>query len=222
MPQVVDAITKKINNFLLKPGEEFSMNLALGPRTMQNGYMQAPIILKDTMVQGTGGGVCQVVSTLYNSVLISRLKVTHRVNHSIPLGYVPPGQDATISEGYIDFKFQNNRDYTICVVSEVVDNTVTVKIIGRKRDDDPYVILKPVVLAEYDAPEPEYIIDNTLSNNETKIISEEKKGLRVILFRETYDIYGDLLNKEKISEDFYRPVRAKVAVNKDTYELIKK
>lgn len=210
--------SKKINNYLLLPGEEFSMDLALGPRTTAHGFMEAPIIMKNTVVSGTGGGVCQVASTLYNAVLLSMLQVTSRVNHSITLNYVPPGQDATISEGYIDFKFKNNRDYTICIVSEVSEGSITIKIIGKKKSDDPIVKLRPIVIEEYDPPYPEYVIDDSISDNQVVVRKKEKKGLKVVLYRDTYNKQGQLINSEKISQDIYKPVRGVLAVNKKYFK----
>ncbi len=212
---------QKINNYLLLPGEEFSMDLVLGPRTTAHGFMQAPIIMKNSVVQGTGGGVCQVASTLYNAVLLSMLQVTSRINHSIALNYVPPGQDATISEGYIDFKFKNNRDYTVCIVSEVVNGNLTIKIIGRKRSNDPIVKLRPVIIEEYEPPYPEYVVDESLSDNQVVIRTKEKKGLKVVLYRDTYNRQGLLINTEKISQDIYKPVRGELAVNKKSYNNLK-
>jgi vancomycin resistance protein YoaR len=218
----VSLASKKINNYLLLPGEEFSMDVALGPRTADKGFMQAPIISKNTVVSGTGGGVCQVASTLYNSVLLSRLQVTSRVNHSITLGYVPPGRDATISEGYIDFKFKNNRDYTICIVSEVNSGCLTVKIIGKKRADDPVVKLRSIIVQEYEPPEPEYAINENLKDGEINIRVKEKKGLKVVLYRDTYNSEGALINSEKISQDIYKPVRGVCEVNRKYFEYVKK
>ncbi|MHB8061637.1 MAG: VanW family protein [Ruminiclostridium sp.] len=213
--------SKKINNYLLLPGEEFSMDLALGPRTSNEGFMQAPIIMKNSIIPGTGGGVCQVASTLYNAILLSRLQVTSRVNHSITLSYVPPGQDATISEGYIDLKFKNNRDYTICIVSEINAGNITTKIIGKKRNDDPFVRLRPIIIEEYDPPDPEYIINESLLDDEIVIRIKEKKGLKVILYRDTYSKQGTLINTEKISQDIYKPVRGVLAVNRRVFEALK-
>jgi len=85
------------------------MDASLGSRTKENGYKDAPVIVKGRLIEGVGGGVCQVTSTLYVAVLKAKLEVVERVKHSMPLGYVEPGQDATISEGYIDFKFRNIR-----------------------------------------------------------------------------------------------------------------
>ncbi|WP_313560961.1 VanW family protein [Ruminiclostridium cellobioparum] len=218
----IELAGKKINNYLVLPGEEFSMDYALGPRTPSNGYMQAPIIMRNRFVAGTGGGVCQVATTLYNAILLSYMEVTKRVHHSIPLGYVPPGQDATISEGYIDLKFRNNRDYTICIATEVRDSTVTVKIIGRKKPGESLnAVLRPVIVEEYDPPEPEYVINNSLSNDEVQIRVKERKGFKVVLYRDTYNEQRALINSEVISQDIYKPVRGQLAVSKKTYESLK-
>lgn len=217
----IELACKKINNYLLKPGEEFSMDLALGPRTTEYGFMQAPIIMKNQVVSGTGGGVCQVASTLYNAVLLSRLQVTSRVHHSMTLNYVPPGQDATISQGYIDLKFKNNRDYTICIVSEISAGNLSIKIISKKNEHEAIVKLRPVVLAEYDPPDTEYVVDESLIDNQKIIKIKAKKGLKVVLYRDSYNEQGQLINTEQISQDIYKPVRGVIAVNKKTYEALK-
>jgi len=217
----IEVAAKKINNYVLLPGEEFSMDRALGPRSLENGYMRAPIIMQSQVVPGTGGGVCQVATTLYNAALLSCLEITSRVHHSIPLGYVPPGQDATISEGYIDLKFKNNKNYTICIVSEINDGSITVKIIGRNNDSKRLnVVLRPVIIEEYTPPEPEYVINNNLSDGQVKVRIRERKGLKVVLYRDIYDEHGALIKSEIISQDIYKPVRGQYAVNKRTYETL--
>ena len=214
----IEVAGNKINNYLLLPGEEFSMDFALGPRTSSNGYMQAPIIFQSRIVPGTGGGICQVATTLYNAVLLSSLEVTKRVHHSIPLGYVPPGQDATISEGYIDLKFKNNRDYTICIAAYVRNGTITVEIIGRKSEGEiAKRRLRPVIVEEYSPPEPEYVINNGLSDGQVQVLVKERKGMKVILYRDNYNELGTLINSEVVSEDIYKPVRGRLAVNRRSY-----
>jgi len=92
----------------------------------------APVIVKGRLIEGVGGGVCQVTSTLYVAVLKAKLEVVERVKHSMPLGYVEPGQDATISEGYIDFKFRNNTDRACLISASVVGNRIDIKLLEQK------------------------------------------------------------------------------------------
>ncbi len=101
--------TRSLNHELITPGETFSFNRVVGPRTMERGYKLAPIIVGNSVIPGRGGGICQVSSTLYNAVLNADLEVVERSPHSRPVDYVPRGKDATVSD-YIDFKFKNNTD----------------------------------------------------------------------------------------------------------------
>ena len=116
-----------LHNYLLAPGEIFSFNEATGPRVPERGYKLAPIIVGGTVVPGYGGGVCQVSTTLYNAVLNAGLQVVQRFPHSRPVGYVPKGKDATVSN-YLDFKFRNNTDRFILIKSSSYGYRLVVEI----------------------------------------------------------------------------------------------
>lgn len=207
----------RINGRILLPDDIFSMNEALGPRTLENGYKEAPVIFKDELVAGTGGGICQVTTTLYNTVLKARLSVLERTHHSMPLGYVKPGQDATIAEDSIDFKFQNNLDYPICLAAEVKGNTINIRILGPKNPVTYDVRLIPQIMEEYPTGEDEIEIDDTLKDDQKIVAREARKGVRVILYRDTYGLNGILIKREQISEDYYKPVNALIKVNRNYY-----
>jgi len=197
---------ERINNTVLLPGETFSMDASLGSRTKENGYKDAPVIVKGRLIEGVGGGVCQVTSTLYVAVLKAKLEVVERVKHSMPLGYVEPGQDATISEGYIDFKFRNNTDRACLISASVVGNRIDIKLLGAKRNSNYDVRLKSVVVERISPPEDEIIVDKSLPKGAVKIEREPVQGLKVIVYRETYE-NNRLIEREKISEDIYKPVQ---------------
>ena len=216
----IELACKKLNGTILAAGEVFSMDKALGPRTVENGYKEAPIILKNELIPGAGGGVCQVTTTLYGAVLRTDLEVVERKHHSMPLGYVEPGQDATISEGYIDFKFKNSRDYPICINAFVEDNRLVIRVYGKKNSNDHLVKIKSEIVEEIFPETEEYIIDDSVPDGEVVYEREAKLGLKVIVYREIYNRQGKLLDVEKISEDVYMPVRAKIKVNKNYYDNI--
>ncbi len=123
--------SSKINNKIVVPGQEFSLNSAIGRRTTSKGYEEAPIIVNTQdgpkKKYGVGGGICQLASTLYNAVINSGLEVTERHMHSKTVKYVPEGQDATVSVN-IDFKFKNIRDYPIMIKTFVGKESLTVSI----------------------------------------------------------------------------------------------
>ena len=120
--------TAMLNNYILLPGDLFSFNTANGPRTAERGYQPAPIIVGNTVVPGLGGGVCQVSSTLYNAVLEAGLEIVERYPHSQPVGYVPPGRDATISD-YLDFKFRNNTDHMLMIKASTWGGRIDFRIL---------------------------------------------------------------------------------------------
>ena len=209
----------RIDNRIVLPGEEFSMNEALGPRTLDNGYKEAPIILKSELIPGTGGGVCQVSSTLYNSVLLAGLEITERVHHSIPLSYISPGRDATIAENLIDFRFINSSDYPICLQADVKGNKVSISILGKKKEDSNIIKIKTKIIEEY-PPEPnEIVLDDSLQYGQQIVERKAIKGVRVVLYREYYNKDGELLWSEKLTEDYYKPVKGKVRVSRYLYDI---
>lgn len=119
---------KAIDEKEIKPGETFSFNNVVGPTTKESGYKMAQIFVKGKKEKGYGGGVCQVSSTLYNAVLKADLEVTERHSHSKKVYYVEEDKDAATSYGGIDFKFVNNKDYTIKINSYIYDDTITVAL----------------------------------------------------------------------------------------------
>lgn len=126
----------KINGIVLMPGETFSYNKTVGERTIAAGYKNAAIYENGQVVDGLGGGICQVSSTLYNAVLKSNLEVVERTNHMFLTTYTPGGLDATVAYGSLDFRFKNNRNYPIKIAAGVDRGVCTVQIYGLKTDDD--------------------------------------------------------------------------------------
>ena len=208
----------RIDNSILLPGEAFSMNEALGPRTLENGYKEAPVILKSELVAGTGGGVCQVSSTLYNTVLLAGLEVIERAHHSMPLSYIKPGRDATINEDSIDFRFVNSSDYPVCIQADINGNILNISMLGKKTEDGNIYKIKTEIIAEYPPKPEEVILDDTLQYGEKVIEREAITGLRVVLYRETYRD-GVLLSREKLTEDYYKPIQGKVRVGSNLFDI---
>lgn len=122
------------SDILLMPGEEFSYNEATGPRSVENGYKEAPIIVNGKVQNGPGGGVCQVSTTIYNSALNSGLEITDVRNHSLASTYAPKGKDATVSDGSIDFKFKNPYKHPIYIKNFVYGGVITSEIYGNSKD----------------------------------------------------------------------------------------
>ncbi|MDR3602833.1 MAG: cell wall-binding repeat-containing protein [Desulfosporosinus sp.] len=119
---------KALDGKLLAPGEKFSFNESVGERTAEAGYKEALIIVGNTYTPGLGGGICQVSSTLYNAVILAHLEILERHPHSLPVDYVPSGQDATVSFPILDFRFRNNTDANLLIRSFIKGNTLTCQL----------------------------------------------------------------------------------------------
>lgn len=126
----------KINGTVLMPGETFSYNKVVGARTIAAGYKEAPIYVSGEVVDGLGGGICQITSTLYNAVVYANLDVVERTNHQFVPSYVGASRDATVVYGSLDFKFKNNRNYPIKINCSVSGGIANFQIFGLKQDDD--------------------------------------------------------------------------------------
>lgn len=118
---------------VVKPGEMFSQNNAIGPYTQYRGYRAGPTYAGNRCVTTVGGGVCKIATMLYNVVTFSDLKVVMRSAHSMTVPYVPPGQDATVYYGVRDFRFINDTDGPVLIWSQKVEDTLYMALYGQKK-----------------------------------------------------------------------------------------
>lgn len=99
---------KRLNNLVIPDGAVFSFNQVVGKRTVLAGYQEAKVVQGDEFVDGLGGGICQVSSTIFQAALRANLDITVRACHSLEISYVPLGGDATVQWNSQDFQFKNN------------------------------------------------------------------------------------------------------------------
>lgn len=131
-----------ISGCYIKPGDIFSYNQATGSRSKEKGYKEAPVIVNGKLEPGTGGGVCQVSTTLFNAVMLAGLEVTSRSSHFSPVSYVPEGRDATVAEGIIDFCFRNDLKHGVYIYAVYVPGAVTIYILGNEEDVPSFVSIR--------------------------------------------------------------------------------
>ena len=126
----------KIDGTVLLPGEVFSYNNVVGERTISAGYKDAAIYLNGQVVDGLGGGICQISTTLFNAVLFSNLEIVELYNHQFVPSYATAGRDATVVYGLTDFKFKNTRTYAIKIKAGVSNGIATISIYGIKEENE--------------------------------------------------------------------------------------
>lgn len=123
-----------INGKLIKSGETFSFNQTTGIRDSKKGYQSAKIIIGGKYVDGFGGGVCQVSTTLYNAALLSGLEIVEVHNHSLPTSYVEPGFDAMVNMGSSDLKIKNTTSNDYIITASTENDICKIVIYGIKPD----------------------------------------------------------------------------------------
>lgn len=128
--------SNKINGYVLIPGETFSYNSVVGERTISAGYKDAAIYQNGEVVQGLGGGICQISTTLYNATLFANLEMVELHNHQFVPSYVSAGRDATVVYGVKDFKFKNSRKHAIKITCSVSGGIAKFEIWGLKEETE--------------------------------------------------------------------------------------
>ena len=162
----------KINGTILAPGEVFSYNGVVGERSYSEGFETAHVYVNGETVDGVGGGICQVSSTLFNAVVYANLDIVERVNHQLTVSYVPLGRDATVDYGNIDFRFKNSTGHPLKIVCTADNGIMYTGLFGTKEDKSLDVSFETSVIRELDPPERKKD-DPTLPKGEEKI---EKPG----------------------------------------------
>jgi len=133
--------SSRIDGYQMMPGDEFSFDLLVGPRTAQFGFQPANVFINNRIETGFGGGICQTSSTIYVAALYADMEITERHNHSLPVGYVRGGLDATIVRGVLDLRFVNNTEYPIKIVITTAFNSIRVDIRGTRTVENRVVTL---------------------------------------------------------------------------------
>ncbi len=206
----VELAARKIDGTILMPNEEFSYNKAVGQRTAANGFKEAPVFENGETVQGMGGGVCQVSSTLYSAVLYADLQVLERQSHSLTVSYVPKGQDATVAYGSIDFRFKNNTKGPIKISAKTGGKSLEISVWGAKPEKEKKVeIINSVT--ETKSPTVEEVTEPGMKAGERKVVSNGKTGYTVATVRKVYE-NGKEVKSEKMPVSKYKMVPTKVMV----------
>lgn len=187
---------------ILLPGEVFSYNNTTGSRTADKGYLPAPSYVGGKSTDEVGGGICQTSSTIYYAALNSNLKIVERHNHMFAVGYVPDGMDATVWYGASDFRFENDTDYPIKIVTEYKNSRLTVQIYGTKTDD-LYVKMTNKELSST-AWSTEYKVDPSLPAGSTKTEQTPYRGRVVEAYRNVYDGNGNLVSSTLETKSTYK------------------
>lgn len=206
----IQATAATIHDQLMQPGELFDFSEVVRATERNAGFKQAPVIVNGKLVPGIGGGICQVSSTLYNAVLRGGFEIVERKNHSLPVKYVPLGQDATFASGHINFKFRNHLDSYTLIRIETSNDHITVKLFSSLPDGLSYDIHSTIVKTV--EPPQKFVHNPHLKKGTTKLIRKGQVGYIVDTYRTTKQ-NGKPIHTEKISQDHYRAQPSLIATH---------
>lgn len=197
------------NEKILLPGEEFSYNNTTGSRSPDKGYLPAPIYAGGRSEDGVGGGICQVSSTIYYAVLHTTLEIVERHDHQFAVSYLDPGMDATVYYGSLDFRFKNNTNYPIKVVTRSYDNSKGVRYLEVQlygtNEDGRYA--KPTnAVFDKVAPSTAYKPDPNVARG-TLVLDREQyayTGMKARTYRTIYEADGTVVEKQDLGVSTYK------------------
>jgi len=200
----IKVATEAASGIVLMPEEEYSFNKLVGESTKEKGYVKATVIKDNELQLELGGGICQVSTTLHNGIIRAGILPTERTHHSIPIGYVDKGMDATIYYNIVDYKFKNTLPYPIYIDGIVENNKLIFNIYSYKELEN----IKYEVISEVYKEMPqkiEYKKDITLDEGEEIVENPGSKGYKVKVYRKTLE-NKKVVKEEVIYDDIYEPV----------------
>lgn len=200
---------KSINNTFVDVNGEFSFNKTVGERSERRGYKTAKIIVGGKFVDGVGGGVCQVSTTLYNAVLLSGLKVVEYHPHSLPVSYVAPSFDAMVNSSWADLKFLNNTKNPLIIKAFADGERVKIEIHGEKMLESYYresKITEIITAPDYTIIKDDKLEYPDLFEGEQKILTYKKDGYKSsgALIKK---VNGKTVSVQQLRKDVYRYVQ---------------
>lgn len=203
----VKLAAKYINGTILLPGDVFSYNTVVGPRTSARGFKEANVYVGDQVEKGIGGGICQVSSTLFNTVVMADLNIVTRTSHSLPVSYVPAGRDATVSYGSIDFKFSNSLSMPVKIVASASGGVNTVTIYGTKDNKNRSVSFETELLRTipYEVKQTE---DSSLPAGTVKVETKGVSGSSYNTYKVVYE-NGVVSSRTLLTKSTYNPTAQK-------------
>lgn len=161
--------SSRLDGEIIMPGQVFSFNEALGDRSEAKGFRYAPVIAGGVVVEGMGGGTCQVASTLYAASFFAGLVIVERQTHSRPSSYIKLGLDATVSYPNLDLQIQNPFDFPVVIHFSMDDGTLRAEIRGQKR---PYTVtfLRRIVKT---SPFPVKVVDDPKLPEGVEVVTQK-------------------------------------------------
>jgi vancomycin resistance protein YoaR len=184
---------KALDGTLVAPGGTFSLNDAIGERTLERGFRPAPVIIGNEYAEEVGGGTSQVATTMFNAAWEAGLRITERHPHSLYISRYQLGRDATVYWPSLDLKFVNDTKSWVLVKGFTESDGISIAIYGgetRRVDSSatPLVVTGPVPVERDEDP--------TLPKGKRVVEADGTAPTRTTAIRKVYSASGDLIRSE--------------------------
>ena len=184
-----------IDGTVIEPGETFSYNKVVGPRTAERGFLEGQMIIGSLVLPSIGGGVCQTATTLFNDAFELGLPILERTNHNLYISHYPLGRDATVSWGGPDLVFRNDLGHGLLIKSSYTDQTLTFTFYGTPAGRRVVSHTGPQV--NWKRPSLSYAVDPNARPKSVKVVpGTGELGFDVSVTREVYAKSGKELRHD--------------------------
>ena len=196
----IDNAAQKLDGLVISPGEMVSFNVVVGERSETNGFAKSWEIFKGEMVEGVGGGTCQVASTFHAVAFFGGFDLLERLPHSRPSAYIPMGLDSTVVYPGVDLKVRNPHPFPVVVHAKTEGNKLRIELLGKMR---PVEVSFGRELVSTVSFKRKVVEEPTLSGKKVLVKQHGIKGFRIK--RSRLLKYPDGTSKKEEATDFYPP-----------------
>ncbi|MEZ4407212.1 MAG: VanW family protein [Polyangiales bacterium] len=190
----------RVNGYVWMPGEEFDFNRVVGDRSEANGFRMATVISAGELIDGVGGGTCQIAGTLYAASFFAGMEVLDRTPHSRPSGYIKMGLDATVVYPSINLRMRNNLPFPVVIHTHLNNGSARIELLGAASTRSVTFIRK--ILPRVDRFEEREVPDSSVPAGQRVLTQRGIPGFRVVRYRIVRE--GDQAVRERW-QDAYPP-----------------
>ncbi len=190
----------RINGYVWMPGEVLDFNAVVGDRSEANGFRMATVISAGELIDGVGGGTCQIAGTLFAASFFAGMDVVDRTPHTRPSGYIKMGLDATVVYPSIDLKLRNNLPFPVVVHTVLGQGLARIELLGARAPRSVTFIRK--VMPHVDRFEEREVPDPSLPVGQRVLTQRGIPGFHIVRYRIVRD--GDQAVRDRW-QDAYPP-----------------
>lgn len=209
-----------LDGTIIMPGETFSAAEGMGEQTAERGYVSAGVFVGGKLVNGMGGGICQVSTTVYNAALMAELEIVERWPHSMPVGYVPLGRDAAIADGYKDLVIKNDTDSPIYLEAYARDGVLAANFYGKEIHEEGRTVSFDTVLVSTTAKPAEVVTKDANMYVDQRVVTYEGTGSKTVTVYKTITQNGQQVSREAFVNSTYRSMADEVTVGTKVREQV--